>query len=95
VVTDTIELAGFAFRYQHAPGTPVPQVYLALDTEPPADATPVDGLDTAAAAWVTKAWVGTDPISGDAAHVMFWSPDLTTDAMADMLRSGSTAEEAG
>jgi hypothetical protein len=26
---------------------------------------------------------------------MFWSPDLTTDAMAEMLRSGSTAEEAG
>lgn len=107
LVTDTIELAGFAFRYQHAPGTPVPEVYLALGSPPPSDATPVDGLDTAAAAWVTKAWVGTDPVSGDAAlwvqspgegvgaHVMFWSPDLTTDDLARMLRDGSTAEDAG
>lgn len=61
LVTETFEVAGYTFRAQHAPGTPVADVlHIAVLAEVPAGARPVEVEPP------SKAWVGTDPESGDA-----------------------------
>ncbi|HYF73507.1 MAG TPA: hypothetical protein VD864_11845 [Nocardioides sp.] len=60
VVTDEIEVAGFTLEYQRTVGEPDP-IRLVTDTEVPGDARSLE-VDGPA-----KAWIGTDPASGDAA----------------------------
>jgi hypothetical protein len=61
LVTDTIEFAGYTFRYQREAGEPYPiRVQLV-------DATLPDGVRKVSVAAPARAWVGTDPKSGDAA----------------------------
>ena len=62
LVTDTIEVAGYTFAYRHAADEPVVDVLHVFAPERvPASARPVDVPAPA------KAWVGTDPGSGEAA----------------------------
>lgn len=60
IVTDQIEVAGFTLSYRRAAGEPDP-IRLVTDTEVPSDARSLD-VDGPA-----KAWIGTDPTSGDPA----------------------------
>jgi hypothetical protein len=96
VVTRTIEVAGFTYRYRGEPRAD--DLYATLDVAVPDDATPVDPPAGAIAG--VKAWVGTDPTSGDHA---IWvqspsrnagqvfailSPTWTTDQLVDLFRNG-------
>lgn len=97
LVTDTIEVAGYTFSYRHAPGDErAHDLYAMLgDVTLPADAEPIDAPAGA------KAWVGTDPASGD--HGLWvdaptrnngglfavLSPTWTTDQLADLFHNGS------
>lgn len=60
ILTDRIEVAGFTLRYTRAAGEPDP-IRLVTDTEVPSDARSLE-VDGPA-----KAWIGTDPASGDPA----------------------------
>ena len=97
LVTDTIEVVGFTFTYQHAVGEErAHDLYAMLgDVALPDDAQPIE------APAGTKAWVGTDAASGDhgiwvdaptrnyAGLFAVLSPTWTTDQLADLLFEGS------
>ena len=61
LVTDTMEFAGYTFRYQRAAGAVDPLRVELVDAVLP------EGVRTVAIAPPARAWVGTDPASGDAA----------------------------
>lgn len=95
-VTDTIEVAGYTFAYQRAADdAPVPDVLHVFTPDAvPDDARPVEVPEPA------KAWVGTDPRSGEAAIYLqspsrfdgrlfgVSAPGLDEDAMVRFLRDG-------
>ena len=96
LVSSTIHVAGYTYTYRHAAGQPLVDDIYAV-TNPgsvPDDATPIDAPAPA------KAWVGTDPDSGDQA---LWvdaptrndgrlfallSPTWTTEQLADLFHNG-------
>ncbi|GAW48755.1 MULTISPECIES: hypothetical protein [unclassified Nocardioides] len=96
LVTDTIEIAGYTYTYQHAVGEQLADdLYAVMNPgEVPADARPLDAPAPA------RAWVGTDPTSGDTAlwveaptrnggHLFaLLSPTWTTDQLADLFHHG-------
>jgi hypothetical protein len=95
LVTDTIEVAGFTFSYQHAPGQPVAEViHVFVPDGLPDGARPVDVPSPA------KAWVGKDPRSGEVAIYLeqpgrfdgklfgVSSPSLGEAQMITFLRTG-------
>jgi hypothetical protein len=96
LVTDTVEVAGFTYTYQHVAGAQLADdLYAVMNPgEVPADAKPIDAPDE------VKAWVGTDPDSGDTAlwveaptrnggHLFaLLSPTWTTDQLADLFHNG-------
>jgi hypothetical protein len=96
MVTDTIEVAGFTFAYERAADVAVPDVLHVFTPDAvPEDARPIDVPAPA------KAWVGTDPRSGQAALYLqspprndgrlfgVSAPGLDEDAMVEFLRSGA------
>lgn len=101
LVTDTIELAGLTVSYQRERGDAPASMYVALGARPPADARQVTDLAPSESAWIRRAWVGTDPVSGHAAlwvhtdgedqisrFAMFWSPGLNVEDFERSLREG-------
>jgi hypothetical protein len=95
MVTDTIRVAGFTFRYRHAASQPAGTLYAVHDPgRVPDDATPISAPDG------VRAWVGKDAPSGDAAlwvkaptrngGALFalMSPTWTTDELADLFHHG-------
>jgi hypothetical protein len=94
LVTRTVELAGYTFSYQRATSDSDAVLHVSIGGDVPADAEPVP-LDGPA-----KAWVGTDPRSGEAAiwlqsptrasgqTIAISSPDLDRDALVSFLRTG-------
>lgn len=96
VVTDTIEVAGYSFTYRHAAGDGLADdLYAVLDPGAVPDAaTPVKAPEG------VRAWVGTDPESGDTA---LWveaptrnegdlfallSPTWSADQLVDLFHNG-------
>jgi len=96
-VTDTITVVGYTFTYKHAVGEERAHDLYAMFGEVtlPDDAQPID------APVVVKAWVGTDPASGDhgvwvkaptrndASVFAVLSPTWTTEQLTDLLYNGS------
>jgi hypothetical protein len=95
LVTDTIEVAGFTFAYRHAADEPVADVlHVFVPDGVPDDARPVEVPAPA------KAWVGTDPRSGEVAIYLkaptrfdgrlfgISSPSLDEDQMVTFLHTG-------
>jgi hypothetical protein len=95
LVTDTIEVAGFTFSYQRAAGQPVAEVIhvFAPDGLP-------DGVRPVEVPSPAKAWVGTDPRSGEVAIYLkapsrfdgqlfgVSSPSLDEEQMISFLHTG-------
>jgi hypothetical protein len=95
LVTDTIEVAGFTFSYRHAPGQPAAEViHVFVPDGLPDGVRPVDVPEP------SKAWVGTDPRSGEVAIYLkapsrfdgrlfgVSSPSLSEDQMITFLHTG-------
>ncbi|MEP9362532.1 hypothetical protein ABLE68_06160 [Nocardioides sp. CN2-186] len=96
LVTSTIKVAGYTFTYRHAVGDErADDLYAVMNPgSVPDDATPISAPSPA------KAWVGTDPESGD--HALWvdaptrndgqlfemLSPTWTTDQLADLFHNG-------
>ncbi|GAA0264664.1 hypothetical protein [Cryptosporangium japonicum] len=96
MVTDTVTLAGLTLTYRHPAGEPDP-LRSSPDPGPvPEDARPITAPDG------VRAWVGTDPKSGDAALWVeaptrnegrlfaLYSSVWTQDQLAELFHSGST-----
>jgi hypothetical protein len=101
MITSTIHVAGYTFSYRHAAGVEGDDDLRAV-TNPgaaPADAKPVD--PPAGAIDGVRAWVGTDPASGDNAIWVqspsrndgrvfaLMSSSWSQDELVDLFRSGS------
>jgi hypothetical protein len=94
LVTRSFDVLGRTFHYRAGADEPVHYILFHLGAEVPADATPIaDAVD------IDKAWVGTDPKSGDAAAwwvsrkyfgdevVEMSSPFFTQEQFTEMLQT--------
>lgn len=97
LVTEKVHVAGYTFTYRHAVGDELADdLYAVMNPgEVPADATPIDAPEPA------KAWIGTDPVSGDTGlyvdaptrnegHLFaLLSPTWTAEQLTDLFHNGT------